>query len=181
MAAAKAKKVVLTIRKQPNTRTKRSKRKDGTKTLPIADAEPADGDAGIDHNTRGRRLDSDSDLGQEPRPSNDIDLTTAGSTGTTAELRDEVTLIRGQFRCAGSEVEDLTRRFIAALEGERMQNAELRKRLEDIASTSNSENVVIKPIPRPRGTAGTNFSIQEAMGLAGSVKKYETYKAIQVR
>jgi hypothetical protein len=36
-------------------------------------------------------------------------------------------------------------------------------------------------IPRPGGTAGTNFSIQEAMGLAGSTKKYETYKAIQVR
>jgi hypothetical protein len=37
-----------------------------------------------------------------------------------------------------------------------------------------------KAIPRPRGTAGTNFSIQESMGLSGSAKKYETYKAIQV-
>jgi hypothetical protein len=37
-----------------------------------------------------------------------------------------------------------------------------------------------KAIPRPRGTAGTNFSIQESMGLSGSTKKYETYKAIQV-
>jgi hypothetical protein len=35
-------------------------------------------------------------------------------------------------------------------------------------------------IPRPAGTAGTNFSIQVAMGLAGSTKKYDKYKAIQV-
>jgi hypothetical protein len=33
---------------------------------------------------------------------------------------------------------------------------------------------------RPKGTAGTNFSIQEEMGLAGSTKKYDRYKAIQV-
>jgi hypothetical protein len=37
-----------------------------------------------------------------------------------------------------------------------------------------------KTIPRPRGTAGTHFSIQESMGLSGTAKKYETYKAIQV-
>jgi hypothetical protein len=35
-------------------------------------------------------------------------------------------------------------------------------------------------IPRPAGTAGTNFSIQVAMGLSGSTKKYDKYKAIQV-
>ena len=73
---------------------------------------------------------------------------------------------------------------IAALENERTQNAELRKQIEDLASTSNNvnglENGSGKLVPRPRGTAGTNFSIQEAMGLAGSTQKYETYKGLQV-
>jgi len=71
-----------------------------------------------------------------------------------------------------------------ALENERTQNADLRKRIEDLASTSNdineAENARGKLIPRPRGTAGTSFSIQVAMGLAGSKQKYETYKGLQV-
>jgi hypothetical protein len=37
-----------------------------------------------------------------------------------------------------------------------------------------------RTVPRPCGTAGTQFSIQESMGLAGSKQKYETYKALQV-
>jgi len=71
---------------------------------------------------------------------------------------------------------------LAALENERTHNAELRKQIEDLASISNNgpENGGGKLIPRPRGTAGTNFSIQEAMGLAGSTQKYETYKGLQV-
>jgi hypothetical protein len=36
-------------------------------------------------------------------------------------------------------------------------------------------------IPKPPGTAGNDYSIQIEMGLAGSVKKSEKYKAIQVR
>ena len=35
-------------------------------------------------------------------------------------------------------------------------------------------------IPRPSGTAGTDFSIQVAMGLEGAGRRYEKYKAIQV-
>jgi hypothetical protein len=71
---------------------------------------------------------------------------------------------------------------LAALENERKQNADLRKQIEDLASTSNNglENGSGKPIARPCGTAGMNFSIQEAMGLAGSMQKYETYKGLQV-
>ena len=70
--------------------------------------------------------------------------------------------------------------FIAELEQQRLQNTELRKQIENMAANS-GQDAGTKPIPRPQGTAGTNFSIQEAMGLAGSTKKYETYKAIQVR
>jgi hypothetical protein len=71
---------------------------------------------------------------------------------------------------------------IAALEAERAKNAELQKRMEDLADKPRgSQNAGVKTIPRPHGTAGTNFSIQEAMGLSGSTKNYETYKAIQVR
>ena len=64
------------------------------------------------------------------------------------------------------------------MEKERKQNAELQRQIG--AKEPNSDQNTA-PIPRPSGTAGTDFSIQEAMGLAGSVKKYETYKAIQVR
>ena len=67
----------------------------------------------------------------------------------------------------------------AELEKERLQNAELRKRIDDMPGHG-GHNASEKPIPRPKGTAGTNFSIQEAMGLSGSSKKYETYKVIQV-
>jgi hypothetical protein len=72
--------------------------------------------------------------------------------------------------------------FTAELEEQRLQNAELRKRLEDGQRNGGLvPNAGAKPIPRPQGTAGTDFSIQEAMGLSGSANKYETYKAIQVR
>jgi hypothetical protein len=71
----------------------------------------------------------------------------------------------------------------AALEAERAQNAELRKRIEDLidkAPDGGGGTRTVNIIPRPKGTAGTQFSIQEAMGLSGTTKKYETYKAIQV-
>jgi hypothetical protein len=71
---------------------------------------------------------------------------------------------------------------IAALEKEQTQNVELQRRIEGMAEnpSGSSQSAGSKPIPRPSGTAGTHFSIQEAMGLAGSTKKYETYKALQV-
>jgi hypothetical protein len=64
----------------------------------------------------------------------------------------------------------------AALAEEQVQKRALQKQVDDAAGPNNSA----KMIPRPGGTAGSNFSIQESMGLAGSTKKYETYKAIQV-
>lgn len=37
-----------------------------------------------------------------------------------------------------------------------------------------------KMVLRPKGTAGTHFSIQEEMGLSGGGKEYDIYKGIQV-
>ncbi|KAJ7879219.1 hypothetical protein B0H14DRAFT_2566823 [Mycena olivaceomarginata] len=45
--------------------------------------------------------------------------------------------------------------------------------------TSGAQGEPREPIARPGGTAGMHFSIQEAMGLAGSHADYEQYKAIQ--
>jgi hypothetical protein len=68
---------------------------------------------------------------------------------------------------------------------ERTHNAQLQKRIEEITTAEHQNRSGVSQnagnmVPRPSGTAGTNFSIQEAMGLAGNKQKYETYKAIQV-
>jgi UDP-N-acetylglucosamine:LPS N-acetylglucosamine transferase len=39
---------------------------------------------------------------------------------------------------------------------------------------------LVNTIPKPPGTAGKDYSVQIEMGLAGTVKKSEKYKAIQV-
>lgn len=72
----------------------------------------------------------------------------------------------------------------AALEKERADNMKLRDQLE-AANTVDDENgrgggEGSEMISRPSGTAGTNFSIQIAMGLGGAGRRYEKYKAIQV-
>lgn len=67
-----------------------------------------------------------------------------------------------------------------ALAREQARNAELRECLRNGASAGDDSEERIR-IPRPKGTAGKDFSIQQEMGLSGSPKKYETYKAIQVR
>jgi hypothetical protein len=71
-----------------------------------------------------------------------------------------------------------------ALEREKAENASLRDKLEDTNENqgvgNNSKPTASETILRPAGTAGTNFSIQIAMGLSGSSKKDDKYKAIQV-
>ena len=61
---------------------------------------------------------------------------------------------------------------------------ELQRQIQEMAASqgnsTGTSDTSVKPVPRPKGSSGTDFSIQEVMGLAGSVKKYETYKAIQV-
>ena len=63
-----------------------------------------------------------------------------------------------------------------------MENAALQKQVADLTERQNGGigSSEAPLIPRPTGTVGTHFSIQDAMGLAGSKRKYETYKAIQV-
>jgi hypothetical protein len=64
---------------------------------------------------------------------------------------------------------------------EKAHSESLRNQLEDAmehpgGDKSNTHDM----IPRPAGTARTNFSIQVEMGLSGTTKKYDKYKAIQV-
>lgn len=69
-----------------------------------------------------------------------------------------------------------------ALTAERETVAQLQERLEHLedgqagGDGETSETL----IPRPKGTAGTHWSIQEAMGLAGSEKKHGIYKGLVV-
>jgi len=66
------------------------------------------------------------------------------------------------------------------LKNEKAHNTEFQEKLDEggeLQSAGSNERDVIL---RPKGTARTNFSIQEEMGLAGSKKKYDRYKAIQV-
>ena len=68
-----------------------------------------------------------------------------------------------------------------ALEWERVNNVNLHNELEDAnGAKGNRKWSASDIIPRRAGTAGTNFSIQVAMGLSGSSKKNNKYKAIQV-
>jgi len=74
--------------------------------------------------------------------------------------------------------------FQDELERQKADNASLRDKLEDAnehqGARGNSKPDANEMIPRPKGTAGSNFSIQVEMGLSGSAKKYDKYKAIQV-
>ena len=99
----------------------------------------------------------------------------------TAQDVSELEDVRGESTTTHRKTIELKYKYKAALEKERAHNAELQKQIEEmVGNRSGGQNTNTKPIPRPGGTAGTDFSIQEAMGLSGSTKKYETYKAIQV-
>jgi hypothetical protein len=63
---------------------------------------------------------------------------------------------------------------------ERAKNAELQKQLEELSNAIPSDRPSDK-IPRPAGTAGNDFNIQNEMGLGGSQANREIYKALMVR
>lgn len=71
--------------------------------------------------------------------------------------------------------------MLDALEREKANNAELQEQLNYPKEHDDKEGRYVL-IPRPEGTAGSTYSIQDQMGLAGDVgtKKYDQYKAIQV-
>jgi hypothetical protein len=78
-----------------------------------------------------------------------------------------------------------THRFdhIAALEKAEADNAKLQEQLNratEGGSGSGTNEEDSPMIPRPAGTAGSKWSIQVEMGLGGTGKKYDLYKAIQV-
>ncbi|KAJ7440627.1 hypothetical protein B0H11DRAFT_2205136 [Mycena galericulata] len=67
-----------------------------------------------------------------------------------------------------------------ALEEERARNQELQRRLDELTHQSSATEEMEK-IPRPRGSAGNNFNIQNEMGLGGSRANREIYKALLAR
>lgn len=60
------------------------------------------------------------------------------------------------------------------------ENANMQEQLSN-RTNMGSSNEAEWMIPRPKGTAGTDFGIQDAMGLSENKKGYEIYKGIQVR
>jgi hypothetical protein len=188
---AKTRKVVLTV-KNPSTsaRKKPSGRKIDKRRIANAIDNELQGD--VVHNSNpGNEVEGSEDSGQcavaaEAGLPNEISISNNGSgVETTTGPEREMSLIKGEFlKCIGFKMRRETHKILqVALENEKKQNAELRKRIEDMrcTPTNGRENGSNKQILRPRGTAGTDFSIQEAMGLSGNTKKYETYKALQVR
>ncbi|KAJ7119408.1 hypothetical protein C8R44DRAFT_877838 [Mycena epipterygia] len=63
-----------------------------------------------------------------------------------------------------------------ALEEERAKNAELQKRLEALSGQKMPDNP--EQVPRPAGSAGNNYNIQNEMGLGGSRANREIYLAL---
>lgn len=66
-------------------------------------------------------------------------------------------------------------------------NANLQEQLDNAPADGGSQDFegddgLTDSIPRPKGTAGNAWSIQEEMGLAGAIgsRTYDQYKSIQV-
>ncbi|KAG6834987.1 hypothetical protein H0H93_005891 [Arthromyces matolae] len=87
-----------------------------------------------------------------------------GDVSLAEELLEHIKVIEGEL-CEGKEK-------IQQLEDQLKQSAAFN-------NTSGSDNVLDGLIIRPKGTAGQNFSIQDAMGLGKTTKDTEFYKSIQ--
>lgn len=70
-----------------------------------------------------------------------------------------------------------------ALAKEREENARLRKQLEQARTDRESAIVTDTPemIPRPRGTAGNDYSTEVEMQLGDTADNHDAFKGIQVR
>jgi hypothetical protein len=77
----------------------------------------------------------------------------------------------------------LTLHCPAKYEEEKAARTALEEQLENtgVQGGAKGDKDLVNSIPKPPGTAGKDYSIQIEMGLAGTVKKSEKYKAIQVR
>ena len=65
-----------------------------------------------------------------------------------------------------------------ALRAKQETVARLQEQLKQL--DENEQEVTGDMVPCPKGTAGADWSIQEAMGLAGSEKKHGIYRALVV-
>ena len=72
--------------------------------------------------------------------------------------------------------------YIAKYEKEKAEKAALQEKLEGIEEQDGhgGKHGPVNSIPKPKGTAGKDYSIQIEMGLSGSKKKHKKYMAIQV-
>lgn len=99
-----------------------------------------------------------------------------------ASLQDQLAKALGKQSC--NLTYEAKQRVVADLERQKEEADELRKQL--VTNTPNEGNSSTakktqKIVPRPKGTAGTQWNIQIEMGLGGKgEKKYDRYKAIQV-
>ncbi|KIM89670.1 hypothetical protein PILCRDRAFT_1993 [Piloderma croceum F 1598] len=94
----------------------------------------------------------------------------AGSTGTNMTNGPELPMSVDKIMQKYAELED-------ELAQEKAHSESLCNQLEDVTECPGGDKSNM--IPRPAGTASTNFSIQVEMGLSGTTKKYDKYKAIQ--
>ena len=68
----------------------------------------------------------------------------------------------------------------AELKKSKAANAALQEQLNDVANLRQGDDREQNLILKPKGTAGTHYSIQVEMGLSGSKKKNNQYKGVQV-
>src|SRR5271170_8085291 len=121
MATAKTKKFTSTAKKKSNAHAKRSIPRNTSR------------DANADHESDFERQ------AQGPPSIDQVDGAGITATQTIPELENEVNTMKGMFQVSpieGKETSSYARQIIATLEKERAQNAELRKRIEDIAGSS---------------------------------------------
>lgn len=66
-----------------------------------------------------------------------------------------------------------------ALEKQKADNAALQEKINEASMATNKDPGAPK-VPKPKGTAGTDYSIQIEMGLSGTTKKKAKYLSIMV-
>ncbi|KAJ7110209.1 hypothetical protein C8R43DRAFT_1113767 [Mycena crocata] len=121
------------------------------------------------------------------RQSNDLAQQTIQDHATeNARLQAELEALKERFATdisnqgredvvANTEEDKLTEE----LEKAKAANAELRKRVQVLTAGKPSATAgSIQMVPRPAGSAGKDFNIQDAMGLCGNEKDHEMYKAL---
>ncbi|KAG6848684.1 hypothetical protein H0H93_014905 [Arthromyces matolae] len=112
-----------------------------------------------------------------PKPSSNT--ASGGPTNNSPSARNpssDVLQDTGNVQDLAAQLADLQ----AKLAESQAANTKLQEELNATpAKTSiDKRSATIKMIPRPTGTAGHQFSIQEEMGLVGSAKKMGEYKAL---